>query len=126
MKNLPTMQETLVQFLGQEDPSGEGIGYPLQHSWASLVAHMVKNPPSMLESWVRSLGWDSLEKEGMAIHPDILAWRIPMDRGAWQVPVHGVARVRHDLATKPPHLDIRKKALMSSENQVHPSQASTS
>ena len=49
-----------------------------------------------------------------------------MVRGAWQVPVHAVARVRHDLATKPPHLDIGKKALMSSENQVHPSQASTS
>ena len=49
-----------------------------------------------------------------------------MVRGAWQAPVHGVARVRHDLATKPPHLDIGKKALMSSENQVHPNQASTS
>ena len=48
------MQETLVQFLGQEDPSGEGIGYPIQHSWASLLAHMVKNPPAMLGS----LGFD--------------------------------------------------------------------
>ena len=81
MKNLTTMQETLVQFLGQEDPSGEGIGYPLQHSWASLVAPMVKNPLAMLESWVRSLGWDSLEG-GVAIHSGILAWRIRMDRGA--------------------------------------------
>ena len=38
--------------------SGEGIGYPLQYSWASLVAHLVKNPPAMQETWVRSLGWE--------------------------------------------------------------------
>ena len=43
--------------------SGEGIGYPLQHSWASLVAQLVKNWPAMWETWVRSLGWeDPLEK----------------------------------------------------------------
>ena len=44
--------------------AGEGIGYPLQYSWASLVALLVKNPPAMQETWVQSLGWeDSLEKE---------------------------------------------------------------
>ena len=37
--------------------AGEGIGYPLQYSWASLVAQLVKNPPAMWETWVRSLGW---------------------------------------------------------------------
>ena len=36
---------------------GEGIGYPLQYFWASLVAQLVKNPPAMWETWVRSLGW---------------------------------------------------------------------
>ena len=42
---------------------GEGIGYPLQYSWASLVAQLVKNPPAMRETWVQSLGWeDPLEK----------------------------------------------------------------
>ena len=42
---------------------GEGIGYPLQYSWASLVAQLVKNPPAMWETWVRSLGWKGpLEK----------------------------------------------------------------
>ena len=61
---------------------GEGIGYPLQYSWASLVAQMVKNPFSMQETQVQFLGWkDPLEK-GMATHSSILAWRIPMDRGA--------------------------------------------
>ena len=57
--------------------AGEGIGYPLQYSWASLVAQPVKNLPAILETWVQSLGWeDSLEK-GKATHSSILAWRIP-------------------------------------------------
>ena len=57
--------------------AGEGIAYPLQYSWASLVAQLVKNPPAMWDTWVRSLGWeDPLEKE-MATHSSILAWRIP-------------------------------------------------
>ena len=52
VKNLSAIQETLVQFLGQEDPStGEGISYPLQPSWASLVAQLVKNLPAMQETW---------------------------------------------------------------------------
>ena len=43
--------------------AGEGIGSPLQYSWASLVAQLVKNPPAMRETWVLSLGWeDPLEK----------------------------------------------------------------
>ena len=40
--------------------SGEGIGDPLQYSWASLVAQLVKNPPTMWETWVVSLGWEDL------------------------------------------------------------------
>ena len=59
---------------------------------ASLVAQMVKNPPAMQETWVQSLDWKDLLEEGMANHSSILAWRIPMDRGAWQVTVHGVAK----------------------------------
>ena len=39
---------------------GEGIGYPLQHSWAHLVARLVKNLPVMRETWVRSLGWEDI------------------------------------------------------------------
>ena len=61
---------------------GEGIGLPLQYSWASLVAQMVNNPPAMWETWVRSLGWEDPLEEGMAIYSSILAWRIPMGRGA--------------------------------------------
>ena len=55
----------------------EGIVYPLQHSWASLVVQLVKNPPVMQETWIQSLGWeDPLEKEKVT-HSSILAWRIP-------------------------------------------------
>ena len=44
--------------------TGEGIGYPLQYSWVSIVAQLVKNLPAMLETWVQSLGWeDPLKKE---------------------------------------------------------------
>ena len=59
---------------------------------ASLVAQMVKNLHTMRETWVRSLGWEDPLEEDMAIHSNILAWRIPMDRGAWRDVVHGVAR----------------------------------
>ena len=53
------------------------ISYPLQYSWASLVAQLVKNLPATWEIWLRSLGWeDSLEK-GKATHSSILAYRIP-------------------------------------------------
>ena len=48
---------------GSERSAGEGIGYPLQYSWASLVAQLVKNLSAMWETWVQSLGWkDPLEK----------------------------------------------------------------
>ena len=60
---------------------GEGIGYPLQYSWASLVAQRVRILP-LQETWVRSLGWEDPLEEGMSTHSSILAWRIPMDRGA--------------------------------------------
>ena len=53
---------------------------------------MVKNLPVMQETWVRSLGWEDLE-EGTATHSSILAWRIPMERGAWQATVYGVAEL---------------------------------
>ena len=59
---------------------------------ASLVAQMVKNPPAMRETWVRSLGREDPLKEGMATHSSILAWRIPTDRGGWQATVHGVTK----------------------------------
>ena len=57
--------------------AGEGIGYPLQYSWASLVAQLVKNPPAMRETWVQSLGWEDPLEKGKTPHSSILAGRIP-------------------------------------------------
>ena len=57
-----------------------------------LVVQMVKDPPAMQETWVQSLGWEDPLEEGMATHSSILAWRIPMDRRACQVTVHGVTK----------------------------------
>ena len=53
---------------------------------------MVKNPPPMWETWVRSLGWEDPLEEGMATHSRILAWRIPLDIGTWWATVHGVSK----------------------------------
>ena len=50
---------------------------------ASLVAQMIKNPPTMQDTWVQSLGWEDPLEEGMATYSHILAWRIPMDREVW-------------------------------------------
>ena len=56
---------------------GEGVGYPLQYSWASLVAQLAKNPPAMWETWVQSVSWENPLEKGKATHSNILAWRIP-------------------------------------------------
>ena len=44
---------------------------------ASLVAQLVKNPPTVQETWVRSLGWEDPPEKGKATHSSTLAWRIP-------------------------------------------------
>ena len=71
---------------------GEGTVYPFQYFSASLAVQMIKNLPAMQETWVRSLGWEDPLEEGMATHSNILAWRIPIDRGAWPAIVHVVAK----------------------------------
>ena len=81
VKNLPAMQE--IPGLGRS--AGEGNGYPLQYSWASLVAQLVKNPPAMRETWVQYLGGKDPLGKGKATHSSLLAWRII---------VHGVAKSR--------------------------------
>ena len=63
----------------------EGISYPLQYSWASLVAQLVKNLPAMWETWVGSPGWEDPLEKGKATHSSILAWRSPRT-------VHGVVK----------------------------------
>ena len=63
--------------------------------WTSLVAQMIKNPPAMQETWVRSLGQEYPLEKGMATHSNILAWRIPWTEepgGLWSM---GSQRVGH-------------------------------
>ena len=72
---------------------GEGIGYPLQYSWSSLVAQMVKNLPAMQDIWVQSLAQEDPLEERVSTHSSILAWRIPKDGGAWWAAVHGVSEI---------------------------------
>ena len=56
--------------------AGEGTGYPFQYSWASLVAQLVKNLPTMQETWVQSLSWEDPLEKGKATHSSILSQRI--------------------------------------------------
>ena len=79
----------LIPGLGR--PPGEEIGYPLQYSWTSLVAQLVKNLPAMQETWVQSLGWEDPLEKGKATHSSIQAWRSP-----WTVYPTGLQRAGHD------------------------------
>ena len=88
-----------------EDPSsvsgsgrspGEGIGYPLKFWGASLVAHKVKNPPALWETWVQSLGWKDPMEKGTATHSTVLAWRIPGTEEPGRLQSMGSQRVGHD------------------------------
>ena len=62
--------------------------------WASVVAQLVKNPPAMCKTWVRSLGWDNPLKKAKATQPSVRAWRIP-----WTVQTTGLQGVGHDWET---------------------------
>ena len=66
--------------------------YSLEELMTSLVAQIVKNPPAIQETWLRSLGWEDPLEEGMATHSSVLVLRIPIDKGAWQTVVHGVPK----------------------------------
>ena len=76
---------------GSGRPARERTGYSHQCSWASLVAQLVKNPPAMRETWVRSLGLEDPLEKGKAAHSSMLAWRIP-----WTI--HGFAKSRTRLS----------------------------
>ena len=67
----------LASIAGLGRSPGEGKGYPLQYSWVSLVAQLVKSPSARQETWVRSLGWEDPLEKGKATHSSILAWRSP-------------------------------------------------
>jgi len=82
----------LIPGLGRSP--GEGIDYPLQYSWVSLVAQLVKNLTATQETWVQLLGWEDPLEKGKATHSGILVWRI-----LWTIYiVHGVAKSRTRLS----------------------------
>ena len=62
------------------------------------MAQLIKNLSAMQETRVQSQGWEDPLEEGMATHSSILAWRTPMDRGAWWATVHGKAQ--HSILVK--------------------------
>ena len=80
----------------------EGIGYPLQYSWASLVVQMVNSSPALRETWVSSLGWENPLEEGMATHSSIPAWRIPCTEESGRLQSMWLQGVGHNWATKHP------------------------
>ena len=76
--------------------TGEGIGYAIHYSLASLVAQLVKNLPAVWETWVQFLGWeDPLEKK-VAIHSSTLAWKIPRMEEPDRLQSMGSQRVGHN------------------------------
>ena len=74
------------------------MGYPLLYSWASLVAHTVKNLPAMREARVPSLGWEDPLEKGMATHSSISAWRIPCTEETYGLQSYGVTKSRTRLS----------------------------
>ena len=100
------MQEIPVQFLGQEDRLEKGLhqsygirAYPIPVR-VSLVAQTVKNPPTMWETWLRSLGWEDSLKKGMTTHLVFLPGESPWTEEPGRLQSMGLQRVGHDLATK--------------------------
>ena len=71
------------------------MGYPLQYSWASLVAQVIKNPPATWETWVRSLGQEDPLEKGMATQSNLLAWRTPWTEEPGRLQSMG-SQVRHN------------------------------
>ena len=71
------------------------LGDPFQYSWASLVTQLVKNPPAMRETWVRSLSWEDTLEKGTATHSSILAWRIPWTEEPGRLQSIALQRVKH-------------------------------
>ena len=86
-----SLYKNWVVFVAQEGPFFENLYNFFMDFW-TLVAQIVKNLPAVQETWILSMGWEDLLEEGMATHSSILAWRIPMDRGAWRATVHVVTK----------------------------------
>ena len=96
VKNPPGMHESPVRFLGWGDPLEKGLGYPLQYSWASLVAQVVKSPPGIArdESSIPRLGRSPGGGHGDSLQYSCL--ENPMDEESGGLPSMGSHRIRHN------------------------------
>ena len=72
--------------------------FEIIHLWTSPVTQMVKNLPTMQETWIRSQGWEDPLEKGIAIHSSILAWRIPWTEEVGELQSMESQRVGHDRA----------------------------
>ena len=106
--------ENPISIPGSGRSLGEGIVYPLQYTWAFLVAQTVKNPPAVWETCVQSQGWEDPLEEGLATHSSIVAWRIHMDRGAWRAIVHSL---KESDTTEPLSIHTHRKPYCIQEKQ---------
>ena len=88
-----------------EWPTSSQICIILQDKWASLVAQLVKNPPAMQETWVRSLGWEDPLKEETGTHSSVLAWRIPWSLAGYRPWDHKGLNMTEQLNPPPPPQD---------------------
>ena len=97
----PQFNSWVVNFTWRRDrlPTPVFLGF--------VIAQKVKNPPARQETWVSSLGWEDPLKKGMTTHSGILSWRIPIDRGAWQATVHGLAKKRTERLSTAQHNVVR-------------------
>ena len=101
---------------GSGSSPGEGTGYPLQESWAFLVAQMVKNSPAIRKTRVRSLGWEDPLEEGMATHSQYSCLENPHGQRSLAAYVHGVAEsaTTEQLSTAFIHLNQKHLQRVSS------------
>ena len=88
--------------------TGEGIGYPLQYSWASLVVQLIKNPPAMQETWVQSLCWEDPPENGKGYPLQYSGLENPRD-----CTVHGVTKSRTQLSNFHFHFLFTKSTQIS-------------
>ena len=102
VKNLPVGDPGSIPGSGKS--TRERIGYPLQYSWAFVVAQLLKNLPAMQETWIGSLGWEDPLEKGKATHSSILAWRIP-----WT----GVAKSQTQLSDFHFHISLKSTETFS-------------
>ena len=102
---------------GSGRSAGEGIGYPPQYSWPSLVAQLVKNPPAMWETWVRSLGWKDPLGKGKKGYP----LQYSSLDNSMDCIVHGVTKNQTRLSDLKKKNCMRQFLIMSSYLSIHPS-----